>query len=136
MAKVKVYSRLPQPIEIDFYTQGAGGDYFLKDADRIILNGTTEVVNHTLITHDGAVTIFGYPHHDIKKREYPLADLERMKEHPVFKALLKAASISLGVPDDLSRDFDGSGKLTDAELRDRMNKATSPDGEKADFKIK
>lgn len=140
--KHKVYSRLPNGIEFRFYgnlpSHYEGGSDSekevtpLTDADRIVLNGTTEIVNHTLITHEGAMTLFDGDEHDVKKRVYSASDFERLKEHPLFKQMVKGGTLSIDVRDDLSRDMDGKiGMLSNEEIASRNHK--DPDGEKVDM---
>ena len=134
MAKVKVFSRFPDPMEFRFtrYVSASSTDgqevSQYTDEDRIVLNGTTEIVNHTLVTREGAVTIFGFDRHDVARREYTTEDLARLKEHPMFRRMLKNGDLSIGVIDDLSRDFNGVGMLSEKELRQRSNDK-SPDSD-------
>lgn len=132
MAKVKVYSRLPNAVKFTFQTYvGEGARMTVTpedDGKSVVLNGTSEVVNHTLIVKEGAVTIFGYPKHDLAKRVYTLDDLERLKADPTFQKYLANGDFSIDTMDDLSRDFAGNGKLTAEELRERMSKQKSEDG--------
>lgn len=133
MAKVKVYSRLPNAIKFTFQTyvgEGARMSVTPEDDEKtIVLNGTSEVVNHTLIVKEGAVTIFGYPKHDLAKRVYTADDLERLKADPTFQKLLVNGDVAIDALDDLSKDFTGNGKLTAEELRERMAKQKSEDGD-------
>lgn len=134
MAKVMVYSRLEQAVEFRFgkYVQASKKDAkevpAIGDEDRIILNGCNQVFNNGRVAVPYAVTEFSDEYdHDIKNRKYPLTDLDRLKEHTTFKSLLKDGKVSLGVPDDLSNDLDGSGKLTDKELEERDSKKDDAD---------
>lgn len=132
MAKVKVYSRLPNAMKFTFQTyvgEGARMTVTPEDDDKtVVLNGTNEVVNHTLIVKDGAVTIFGYPKRDAKERVYTLDDFERLKSDPTFQKYLANGDFSIDSMDDLSRDFTGNGKLTAEELRERMSRHKADDG--------
>ncbi len=132
MAKVKVYSRLPNAVKFTFQTyvgEGARMTVTPEDDEKsVVLNGTSEVVNHTLIVKEGADTIFGYPKHDLAKRVYTLDDLERLKADPTFQKYLANGDFSIDTMDDLSRDFTGNGKLTADELRERMSRQKADDG--------
>lgn len=132
MAKVKVYSRLPNAVKFTFQTyvgEGARMTVTPEDDEKsVVLNGTSEVVNHTLIVKEGAVTIFGCPKHDLAKRVYTLDDLERLKADPTFQKYLANGDFSIDTMDDLSRDFTGNGKLTADELRERMSRQKADDG--------
>lgn len=123
MSKVRVYSRYPQPLEFRFtaYTKNGTDLPKCEDSDRIVLNGTNEIVNHTFVFKEGAATVFGYAEHNVKERKYTLDDLERLKKHPTFQKMLKEGNVSLDTMTDLSRDFTGVGKLTDKELAERQN---------------
>lgn len=136
MAKVKVYSRFPDSITFnlgksDYIKNGSMVEVApCPDELKVTINGTNEVVNHTLIVREGAVTIFGYADHDLKARQYTTADFERLKENPLFKKMVKNGELSIDTMADLSRDMNGVGKLTGQELAQRLSakKAKDLDG--------
>ncbi len=132
MAKVKVYSRLPNALKFTFQTYvGSGSQMTVTPEDddlTVILNGTSEVINNTLIVKEGAVTIFGYAKHDLEGRLYTAEDLERLKGDPTFKKYLANGDVAIDSMDDLSKDFTGNGKLTAAELQARIDKQKGDDG--------
>lgn len=132
MAKVKVYSRLPNALKFTFQTYTGSGPQTTvtpeDDEKTIILNGTSEVINNTLIVKEGAVTIFGYAKHDLEGRLYTTEDLERLKNDATFKKYLANGDIAIDSMDDLSKDFTGNGKLTAAELQSRIDKQKNDDG--------
>lgn len=130
MSKVRVYSRFPQALEFRFngYDKTTGEVVKCGDEDRIVLNGTNEIVNHTFVFREGAATVFGYAKHDVAMRQYSTEDLERLKNHPTFKKLLENGDVSLDTMEDLSKDFTGVGKLTDKELAERLANQKDGDG--------
>ena len=134
MARVRVYTRFPDPVEFRFtgYIASADGEGKevapVTDADRIVLNGTTSIVNQTLVTTI-AMTEFKGDVHDVANRRYSAADFERLKEHPTFKDMVKNGEIAIDTTDDLSRDENGVGMLTDSELRNRLKAKAAKDGE-------
>ena len=136
MARIRVYTRFPDPIEFRFvgYTAASNGEGMevapLSAADRIVLNGTTSIVNQSLVT-TVAMTEFKGDQHDVASRRYSVADFDRLKEHPKFKEMVNNGEISIDTTDDLSRDENGVGMLTDTELRNRLKAKAAKDGDDA-----
>lgn len=121
----KVFSRFPTRIKFAFTTVKNGEVTPENPGEVIILEGCNSVLNHTLITKDGAMTVFKGDKRDPKNGTYSEADFLRLKEDPEFKRMLANGDLALS-QDDLSKDLNGVGMLSDAELKE--NKVRDPDG--------
>ncbi len=133
MAKCKVYSRLPDAIKFVFNKNEDGTTKEaeqITDEDVIILNGTSRVQNHGLVVTTAMTEFADSNKHNIRERRYSMDDLARLKEHPVFQAMLADGNLALGSEDDLSTD-DGVGMLSESELKRRLEEQNRKSGEDA-----